>query len=63
MTASCSSARNPLPEIDFLDGRLQWAGQDVGHGYIYDSYPLDRVRALLAERAATSSPKQERSLK
>ena len=36
-------------EIDFLDGEVLWAGQDEGHGFVYESYPIERVRPLLPE--------------
>ncbi len=34
-------------EINFLDGEVLWAGQDEGHGFLYNDYPLERVRPLL----------------
>jgi len=42
-------------EVNFLDGRVIWAGQDQGHGFIYNNYPTDRVRPLLP---ATSPAKE-----
>ena len=45
-------------EVDFLDGQIVWAGQDEGHGFIYDNYPSDRVRPLLPGTRKPSSPMQ-----
>jgi len=39
-------------EIDWLDGEVLWAGQDECHGFIYNDYPIDRVRPLLPKREA-----------
>jgi hypothetical protein len=39
-------------EVDFLDGKVVWMGQDQGHGFIYNGYPIDQVRPLLPNRKA-----------
>lgn len=36
-------------EVDWLDGQIIWAGQDESHGFIFEGYPLDRVRPLLPQ--------------
>jgi hypothetical protein len=36
-------------EVDFIGDEVVWAGQDECHGFIYDDYPLDRVRPLLPD--------------
>jgi outer membrane protein assembly factor BamB len=40
-------------EVDFLSGEVIWTGQDQGHGFIYNDYPLDKVRPLLRIGGAT----------
>ncbi|MBM4035904.1 MAG: hypothetical protein FJ291_29545 [Planctomycetes bacterium] len=39
-------------EVDLLDGKVLWTGQDQGHGFIYSNYPIERVRALRPNRNA-----------
>lgn len=39
-------------EVDFLDGEIIWVGQDVGHEYIYEGYPMDKVAPLLERKRA-----------
>jgi hypothetical protein len=43
-------------EATWIDGEVVWAGQDECHGFIYDDYPMDRVRPLLP----ASSPLRRR---
>jgi hypothetical protein len=46
-------------EVDFLDGEIIWTGQDESHGFIYNDYPIDRVRPLLPPSSpiANQSPR------
>jgi hypothetical protein len=45
-------------EATWIDDELVWAGQDEGHGFIYDNYPSDRVRPLLPGTRKPSSSMQ-----
>ena len=36
-------------EATWIGDELVWAGQDEGHGFIYNDYPLDQVLPLLPE--------------
>ena len=33
-------------EINSLDSKILWSGQDESHGFIYNDYPIEVVRPL-----------------
>jgi len=35
-------------EVTWIDDEIVWAGQDECHGFIYENYPIERVRSLLS---------------
>jgi len=43
-------------EVDWLDGRVLWAGQDECHGFIYRDYPIARIRPLLSSDRLPRTP-------
>jgi hypothetical protein len=36
-------------EVDWLDDKIIWAGQDECHGFIFENYPVEVVLPLLSE--------------
>jgi len=43
-------------EATWIDGQIAWAGQDECHGFIFENYPIDRVRPLLPASSPAKHP-------